>query len=310
MSEKNILRVVTPKELADKEAAEVSFGIATDTDAPKYTELVSHLRKEFGNARSARYQSGISQRMIDSLRTYRALYSQSKDREIGAFGGSKVHSRVTATKCRGATAMLRDLYLSASDQPWVLAPTPVPTIPESIAASISEMIAAEVGMLQEAGIPITPDILAERLEQLTQQAEQNAVATSVDEAAKSTSVLNDILIEGGYYKAMREFLIDLPIFPIAAMKGPVVNNVAKTKWVDGVAELVYEPQMQWKRVSPMDLYFTPDSGLSEFPDTTRMLFVRFLMTGKLSDSPKSGEVGLRQSVKTLSPVIILHLVAS
>ena len=263
MSEKNILRVVTPKELADKEAAEVNFGIAAEDTVPQYSELVTHLRKEFSNARSARYQSGVSQRMIDSLRTYRALYSVNKDKEIGAFGGSKVHSRVTATKCRGATAILRDLYLSASDQPWVLAPTPVPTISEDIATAVSEMISAEVGMLQESGVPVTPDIIAERLEQLTQQAEQNAVSKAVDEAAKSTEVLNDILIEGGYYKAMREFLIDLPIFPIAAMKGPVVNNVAKTKWVDGVAELVYEPQMQWKRVSPMDLYFTPDSGTLE-----------------------------------------------
>jgi hypothetical protein len=260
MSDNNLLRVVTPKELADKEAEDVKFGIASNDAVPKFSKLVGHLRKEFRSAKDARYNSGISKRMIDALRTYRSLYSPEKEKDISAFGGSKVHSRVTATKCRGATAMLRDLYLSASDNPWVLEPTPVPTIPEDIASKISGLIQAEIGVAAEAGAQVTPEMLMERLEQLTKQAEKQAVETANSEAAASTDKLNDILIEGDYYKAMREFLIDLPIFPLAAIKGPVVNNVAKTKWKDGKAELIYEAQMQWKRVSPMDLYFTPDAG--------------------------------------------------
>tara|TARA_R110002074_G_scaffold104230_6_gene225057 strand:+ start:8473 stop:10560 length:2088 start_codon:yes stop_codon:yes gene_type:complete len=259
----SILRVVSPADLAEQERLANESPTGEDGEKKEFSQLVAFIRREFQSARDARYKSGVSGRLVEALRTYRAEYSAEKLSQITQFGGSTAYSRVTATKCRGATAVLRDLYLSASDEPWILKPTPVPTIPEDITDKLAQMVFSEVTQLQEAGAQITEEMIQERVDQLNVQAEQYAVKVAVEEAAKGTKHLNDILIEGGFYKAMREFLIDMPIFPIAVIKGPVVVNVASTKWVDGVAQTVYKPQMQWKRVSPMDVYFTPDAGTVE-----------------------------------------------
>lgn len=260
MSE-SILRVVSPEALNERDALEAK--LAAEMDEPEfeeYPELVGYIRKEFRNAKDARYNSGISNRLIEALRTYKAEYNQKKLNDIKEFGGSEAYSRVTATKCRAATAILRDLYLSASDEPWILSPTPKPTIPDDTMSTMIQLVQVEAQMLQQGGQQVTDDMIQERLRALEEQAELVALKTATEEAAKSTKKLNDILIEGGFYRAMREFLIDLPIFPLACIKGPVVKNVAKTRWVDGKPQMTYQPKMHWERVSPMDLYFTPDAG--------------------------------------------------
>ena len=242
----DFLRVASPDDLNSKDADEVrAFQNTQDAGEEDYSQLVAHIRKEFRNAKDARQKSGLSQRMIDALRTYKGDYTPEKIQDIKQFGGSEVFSRVTASKCRAATAILRDLFLSASDNPWELKPTPVPSVGEDTTAELAELLTMEVTMLAQQGQPITQKMIDERMTFL------------LDEA---TQTLNDILVEGGYYKALREFIIDLPIFPIAAIKGPIVKNEARTRWVDGQATTVYEPKMTWERVSPMDLYFTADAG--------------------------------------------------
>ena len=260
--ENGILRVVSPDRISEQEALEdqARANISSDETKVELTELISHIRKEFQSARDSRYTTGVSKRLIDALRTYKAEYTPEKLAEIQTFGGSDAYSRVTSSKCRAATAMMRDLYLSASDEPWVLEPTPDPTLPDDMANSIQAMVMAEAQMLQAQGQPVTEEIIRERITQLKEQGEMATVKKAHEDAITSTKKLRDITIEGGYNKAIREFLIDLPIFPIACIKGPVVKNVAKTRWVNGKAEMTYEARMHWQRVSPLDLYFTPDAG--------------------------------------------------
>jgi hypothetical protein len=70
--------------------------------------------------------------------------------------------------------------------------------------------------------------------------------------------------EGGFYKALAEFIVDLPLFPFACIKGPVVRIVPSVKWVQGKAVTQNKPKMFWNRVSPFDLYWTP--GVSDIED--------------------------------------------
>lgn len=255
------LRVISPDELNRRDEAEIRAAQEAE-NGPKedHSQLVGHIRREFRNAKDARYKSGVSKRLIEALRTYRSEYSPEKLKDITAFGGSTAFSRITATKCRAATAILRDLFLSASDEPWILEPTPVPTIPDDMSQLMSQFLAAELAMLSQNGTPVTEQMIEERMQFLSDQAKLASLNKASEDAKKSTKQLNDIFVEGGYYKAMREFLIDLPIFPLACIKGPIVKNVAKTRWVDGKAQITYEPKMHWSRVSPLDLYFSPDAG--------------------------------------------------
>jgi hypothetical protein len=68
-----------------------------------------------------------------------------------------------------------------------------------------------------------------------------------------------MLRAGGFYTALAEFLIDLPIFPFACVKGPVVKVVPTVTWPKGGGQptVQQKPTLTWNRVSPFDIWFTP-----------------------------------------------------
>lgn len=258
-----VLQVVSPQQVSDYEA-QVQAQREPPIQPVEMEGIVAFIRREFNDARNARYVNGISQRLIEAQRTYRGEYSPEKLREIKAFGGSQVYSRVTPTKCRGATSVLRDLYLSGSDAPWELMPTPVPTMPNDIASAVVGLVQSEVQAAQEQGITVNENMITDRMGQLFDAAQLAAIRESIEEAKEASRQLNDVLIEGGFYQALKEFLIDLPIFPIACIKGPTVRQKTKVRWQDGKPVRQTTPKLFWDRVSPLDLYFTPDaSNLNE-----------------------------------------------
>ncbi|MEE9581017.1 MAG: hypothetical protein V3V74_06870, partial [Nitrosomonadaceae bacterium] len=126
-----VLQIASPQQVADYESEQAA--LKTPAEQPIEIEgITAIVRREFDDSRNARYVNNISQRLIEAQRTYRGEYSPNKLRDIKAFGGSEVYSRVTPTKCRGATAVLRDLYLSGTEPPWELMATPVPTLPQDV----------------------------------------------------------------------------------------------------------------------------------------------------------------------------------
>ncbi len=255
-----ILQVVSPQQLADHEATQAALKQNAVSQPIEIEGIVAIIRREFSDARNARYVNNISQRLIEAQRTYRGEYSPNKLRDIKAFGGSEVYSRVTPTKCRGATSVLRDLYLSGTEPPWELRPTPVPTLPDDVTEAVAGLVQSEVQAMQEQGMPVTEEQVRDRTAQLFTSAQMAAIGKSIEEAKSSSRELNDVLIEGGFYQALKEFLIDLPIFPIACIKGPVVRQKTKVRWVDGVATQETKPKLFWDRISPLDIYFTPDAS--------------------------------------------------
>jgi hypothetical protein len=113
--------------------------------------------------------------------------------------------------------------------------------------------------------------------------------------------LQEILNEGGFYTALAEFLVDLPLFPYAVIKGPVVRIKTNVEWAQmpgaqpssagplspdpnqpdaqnqrmmgapgmtkpriggpRVPIVTNKPLLCWERVSPFDIYWTP--GVSD-----------------------------------------------
>ena len=231
----------------------------TDDQRAVKEELGRQINNLFEIAKRNRTKHNLNERLMHCLRAYNGLYDPQKAGEITAFGGSAVYARLTTTKCRGATSMLRDVFLSA-DRVWSLSPTPVPTLPEAIGNAISELVSIESANLTQAGQPPSSEQIEQRASQLVDAAMQAAQKKAKDEAKQAEDFLDDLLYEGGFYNALAEFLIDLPIFPIACLKGPVVVNTSELTWVNGKATVSAKPKMTWKRVSPFDLYFSPSSS--------------------------------------------------
>lgn len=250
-----LIRVMNNAQIDAQQQATIDAAAADVEQADYENQLSSYIRGQLSEMRNFRNGTGISDRLLEALRTYKGEYSPDMLQDISAFGGSNVYARVTATKCRAATALLRDVYLG-SERPWDIEPTPHPSTPADIDNEIQQLVNIEVATMFANGVKVDPQMIQDRVSGLRKAAERSAKKVAVDEADKSSERLDDILTEGGFYQAFAEFLIDLPIFPYAVIKGPVVRKKEQTKWVDGQPIRESVPKMYWDRVSPFDIYWS------------------------------------------------------
>lgn len=200
--------------------------------------------------------SGWSQRLLSALRAFNAQYEPSQLNEIRKFGGSEVYARIIAVKCRGASSLLRDVYLGA-ERSWGLIPDCDPPIPDNIHSAIQQLIDVEVQSASMMGQVVDPDHIRDRMAQLTEAARQAAKKKAAKQAQIAEDKLDDILREGGFYRALADFLVDLPIFPYAVIKGPEVRIVPEVDWSGGQATTSQKAKLFWRRISPFDLFWTP-----------------------------------------------------
>jgi hypothetical protein len=259
-----VMRVIPPGAL-DRIEANKAKEAAAAADAAKLTDvtmtnLAGFIRTQYEMMRNHRNSaSGWTERLLEALRTFNGQYSADKLNEIRKFGGSEAYARITAAKCRGASSLLRDVYLQA-DRPWGLDPNPDPAIPPNIMASIEQLIRVEVGNLQASGQEVDPAALRDRLNTLLSSARQAAKKKAAAQAKIAEDKIDEYLIEGGFYKALAEFIADLPIFPFACIKGPVVRIVPSLNWENGTAVSTPRPRLFWERVSPFDVWWTPGAS--------------------------------------------------
>lgn len=289
-----LLRVVPNADLmAQEEAARLERERARQDNRmePALDDLSAFIRKRFDQMRRHRdSDAGWTNRMLDALRMFNGEYDPGKLAAIKEFGGSEIYARLVAVKCRASTAMLRDIYLSATGRPWAIAPTPNPTIPDDPREAVEELVAAEAGLAgQGAGagvldpttgmptLPPTEEEIAARKAGLEAAMEDAARKKAHSESKEAEKALDDMLVEGGFYKALSEFLTDLPLFPFAAIRGPIVYMTQTIQWEKaspgpdgkpGQAKLVKKPiaRMFWRRVSPFDLWWTGGASTVEGAD--------------------------------------------
>lgn len=267
-----LLRVVSNQQLAQSELAAAAQADADRQNDVQESQLAGHVRARMVDMRNFRNAEGISERLLNGLRTYKGMYDQNKLQEIKKFGGSEVYARITATKCRAATALLRDVFLGP-DRPWDIEPTPRPEVPIDIEGNIRSLVATEVATMMASGQQVDNQAITDRVTMLRKGAERAAKKQASEEAKKAGDFMDDYLIEGGFYEAFAELLIDLPIFPFAVIKGPIVRRASKLKWVNGQATTEYTPKLFWERISPFDLYWSPGAGKvkhAEFVERIRL----------------------------------------
>ena len=239
--------------------------VANEPEELAISGLASYIRTKFQQFKNHRDTENISQRITDAMLQYNGQYKPDKLDDIKRFGGSEVYSRLTTVKCRGATAMLRDVFLG-TEKTWAVEPTPVPTLPQDVLQAVDQLVGMEVMGAAQSGQPIPPEQIYDRRNMLFDAAQQAAVRNTKAEAKRADSYIHDILTEGGFYRALSNFLVDLPIFPHATIKGPTVRMATQLKWVDGTIQEIRLPKMYWNRVAPENLWFTPAADSIERSD--------------------------------------------
>jgi hypothetical protein len=262
----SILRVVTPQQVND---AEKQAQLAKNLEKAKELELdnlANFIRKRFEAAKRARTSSGVDAEMMEFQRAYAGQYDATKLAAIEQFGGSKVFARITASKCRGATGLLRDIYLS-SERPWSVSPSPEPRLPGSVERDIDSVVGGEAMYLIMNGAPPEKSQLLERKNQLLEAAKKAELRKAVDQAVRAQKRMDDILTEGKFWHAFSDFLIDLPIYHCAIIKGPTVRNAELLTWgEDGSPKVEVKPRFYWDRVAPQDVWFSPGASSIEKSD--------------------------------------------
>lgn len=264
-----VLRVVGPNEMAAADRArEQELAAAEEAARGSENELSSlagFIRGQLDVMRRHRESgnSGWSDRLLHALRVFNGEYDPEKLREIQKFGGSDAYARIVAMKCRGASSLLRDVYLSP-DRPWGLDASDDPSVPPEIMQSINQLVQLEIQQSSMAGAPPDIDSIRERTMQLVEGARQAAKRRAEDGARIAEDKLDELLKQGGFYKALAEFITDLPLFPFACIKGPVVRILPVVAWEGNQAIIKQVPRLTWTRVSPFDLWWTP--GVSDIED--------------------------------------------
>lgn len=254
-----MLRVISNSQMVADETAAAEAAEAERNQEATIDALASYIRGAMVEMRNFRNSQGISEALVESLRTYKGEYSPDKLQQIRQLQGSEVYARVTATKCRAATALLRDVFLGP-ERAWDIEPTPDPVVPGNIDREIQQLVNIETATMMQSGEPVDESIIADRVAMLRKAAKRAAKKLAVNEAEKTANKVDDILTEGGFYEALAEFLIDLPIFPFACIKGPVVRRVTTTKWQDQKPVKTTVAKMFWQRTSPFDLYWSPGAA--------------------------------------------------
>lgn len=296
-----LLRVVPPAELEqqlaakDKEEFEQREALKTDSTAG-FDNLASHIRKQWEQMRRHRNSaSGWSERLLAAMRAFNGEYDPTKLAEIKRFGGSEVYARIIAMKCRGASSLLRDVYLTP-DRSWAIEPPADPDVPEEIIDKIMALVNTEAATLAAAGQAVPATAIRDRMGQLVESARGAEKKAARKRAKVAQEKIDEILQSGGFYKALAEFLVDLPLFPFACIKGPVVKIVPTVKWVNGQAQTQNLPRLFWQRVSPFDLWWTP--GVSDIEDAAVIERTRITRAdlNDLLDLPGYNHEAVRQAL--------------
>jgi len=259
-----LLRVISPAELDAQDQARAAANAPADNTQID-TGLSGYIRTQWQTFKMHRDRAvgGWSNRLLDALRVFNGTYDPTQLADIQKFGGSQVYARIIAMKCRGASALLRDVYLSG-ERPWALRPANDPDLPPEVVQSVSQLVSVESQTLAQAGQSPDAAAMRDRVMQLMDAARTAAKKRASKQADIAEDKVDEILTQGGFYKALAEFIIDLPLFPFACIKGPVVRIVPTVDWSQGKATIVNKPRLFWTRISPFDLWWT--SGASDIDD--------------------------------------------
>jgi hypothetical protein len=268
---RGVLRVVPPAVLNaaikaddEKKAAAAS----QNTSDVALSNLASHIRTQFEIMRTHRNSAaGWSERLIVALRAFNGQYDADQarpDQTVRRLGSLRAADLDEVPRRQLAAAR----RLSFERPPWGI--EPIGRSRHSAGnhrrPSASWSVSKRRRTPRPAAGPTQRDPRSHA--PLMEAARQAAKKRAAEQAEIAEDKIDELLTEGKFYKALAEFLVDLPLFPFACIKGPVVRIVPTVVWKTGKALVKQKPRLFWKRISPFDLWWTPGVRTSKTPPSS------------------------------------------
>jgi hypothetical protein len=263
-----LVRALGLQQLLKRDAEKAPEAQSID-DTGSLSALASHCRAAWGRNKLAKQK--IDLKLLDCLRARRGVYSPAALAAMQSNGSGMniVWSDLTETKCRAASAWIREIVLPVGEQPWGVDPTPIPELPEALQKSIvnKAIDQAQQVMQQIAGQgggTLTRDefrTLAGQIgDKLRDQTEAQITKTAKQRALRMERQIADRLAQGDYETAMDAFVEDFVAYPAAVLKGPIYKRHKTLEWGAGYKPMVSNnPAQSWERVSPFDCYPAPSA---------------------------------------------------
>ena len=184
-----------------------------------------------------------------------------QDQKVADELGVNVVVNLTALKTGIANAYLTDALVSGNAElPWLISPTPRPDI--SVTAKDELMVRLKDAIFN--GEIVNSDVLIE----LIRSAKQFLARREKEQADKASremlGLLQDQCAEGGFSRAMTDFLQYFPVYPFAVFSGPYITRAPRLIWGKEKPRLSTEVYPVFKAINPFDFCYSPDS-----PDTQR-----------------------------------------
>jgi len=225
---------------------------------PMIQGLAAHTRHRWEIMRDHK-RLYVEDRLTKCVRARDMQYEPEKLAEIREQGGSEIFMGIVSTKCRTATAWLRDTLLgTGADKPWSISPTPIPEVPPDVAMGMQQIMQQNLTQYYAEGNQPLSDM---ELKKLASDMKDTAMRAMKHEAEKRVDrmeqKMEDQLTEGGYTKALFEFTNDIATFPFAVMKGPTPRKRKALKYIEGGLGAVDVLRDEWERVDPYKFYWAP-----------------------------------------------------
>lgn len=261
MAEMGLLQFKSAAQLkAEQDAADAETAAARRRDQVE-SNLAAHIRKAFESAKTAKRE--IEGRLLDCARRQKGEYDAQKLAAIRESGGSEVYPKLTTTKCRAGAAWIRDILMPVTGRPWGLDPTPISDIPDELLSqfeqALQQRMAAEAQQDEQGPGQGDPQLFSR--EQMKAKLREMIQQKAKEACEAHEALIADQLAEGGWEEALEGFVDDFVTYPAAILKGPILQKVTRLGWgPDWQVEKVEEVQPMFFRVSPFDVYPSPDSA--------------------------------------------------
>ena len=252
------LQALIPVASASKLEREALAANAKKQQAPLIVGLSAHVRRRWEVMRDHKKED-IEERLTKAARARNMQYSATKMAEIKSQGGSEIFMGIVSTKCRTATAWLRDTLLgTGDDKPWSISATPIPEVPPDLMDRLQGIMQQNLMQFySQGGEQVDPA----NLKQLASGMKDTAMREMKYEAEKRVDrmekKMEDQLLEGGFVKALFEFTNDIATYPFAALKGPVPRKRKILQWAEGGLTPTETVRDEWERVDPYKFYWAP-----------------------------------------------------
>lgn len=264
-----MVQVMTAQEVVDQQLEELE---RQNTERIAIiSSLSQYVDQKWDDAKRAKEE--IEDAMIESIHQRNGEYDAKKLAEILGAEQPDIYMNITATKCRNATAWIRDIIFQNNGRIFGVEPTPVPELPEQITQQIQSTVINQYVQMAVADAQATGEILPTSMlkELIISHAKeiQDIVYKKAQETAKELSLkiedkIDDDWIQNGFYKALNDVIDDIVTLKAGILKGPIFRKEkikitgmdAKGKIKRVVKEVIVPC---YERRSPFCIYPSPRS---------------------------------------------------